>query len=247
LIKKNITQSCFSFIELIVVFAILAILASLLQPSLKKIIDQSNVLKCSNNYKFLHLNFIQYLEDHTKYPNALTNEAWSDRGSITWDDFLGMDYDGRNISKATAKSYSVTYDNGGSKTLLDFYRCPSDERTHPVRAIRSYTMNVNRYWRSDRQGVSNFYDNGKRWTASVHEVPAPSRTFLLAERFSTFLGTVGSGVSATYWQTPTPPHLGFHNYLFADGHTERFTFEETYDPALPAHIAGKYWTRDPND
>lgn len=244
---SKIKSSTFSLIEVLVVFAVIGVLLSLLQPSLKKVIEQANLITCSNNYRFIFMNTDSYTHDNMFYPNALTNLAWTNRGKITWDDLLGMEYDGRNISLASAESWTITYTNDGARTIQNQYHCPSDTRVQSNRAIRSYGLNTNRYSNSIRQGFSNFYDYGTRWSAHISEVPAPAKTFLFAERFVGFLGNLSAGVPYPNWQNTAPPHIDQFNYLFADGHSERFYLEDTFNPNIPAHHAGKYWTRDPND
>lgn len=242
-------KQTFSLIELLVVLAMMAVLVSLISPSLKKTQETVDLIACSNNNRQIFLAMSTYLNDYQRYTNAMANKDWSDRGGITWDDALGMGYDGRNLSLQVANKYNIKYGEAGEDQYLKQYVCPNDrvERTDLTRPPRSYGLNIYQY-QGNREGFSNAWDLGERWTAGSHEVPAPGETILISEKQLGYIGGIGgAGIANPNWQISPEPHREEFNYLFADGHSEKFHKEDTRDPLKNYWNAGKIWTRNPSD
>ena len=59
----------FSLIEMLVVFAMMFILTSLLQPSMRRVIESANSIQCLSNYRIIASSIFLYVEDHMKFPN----------------------------------------------------------------------------------------------------------------------------------------------------------------------------------
>ena len=246
----------FTLVELIVVIAILAILASLLTPSLRKTLEMTNLISCSNNYKKLYITFELYINDHQFYPYAISSFQGGTHGAITWDDYLGAGYDDRNLNlrdRAIKNEWSpVDKSNYGSKDMVQQYACPSDsERDETQYYKRSYSMNVNQYWWSN-QGYSNYWAvnnrSKPRWSASVDDIDNPAQTILLTERQKGYLGSPGHAGTATPSNLiEEAMHFSENNFLFGDGHSEKLFANETWDETRPVTVAGKYWTRQSND
>jgi len=241
-LKKSTTTN-FTLIELFVVIAVIAVLASIIQPVLKQSMESARTVLCSNNFKQLHLAFTHYTSDFERYPYNLGNIDGSGRGGITWDDFLGMGYDGRSLTPRLAKKYGLARVDAGPEVYQKLYQCPQalivKERAPSWRAYRTYAINVT----SNKRGFSNHSSPEPKWSASVSEVPDPKGTILLAEMISGFLGAQGSSGDSNgryQRQQKTPFHQGEHNYLFADGHSERMFLSDTTQKR-------NHWTRNPDD
>jgi len=244
----------FTLIELIVSISILAVLASLLQPAFLKSIENANYVRCSHNYKRIHISFELYINDHERYPYSFTNRHFSDIGGLTWDDQLGLGYDGRQLDYNYALRWNnLKTDPGMNDSLSEQYICPNDTEVRGTsnNVIRSYALNVNQQSRN-MGGFANTWDRVARTSVSPNDVPAPSKTFLLAEFLK---GNLGSGGGASIGNTRyqyqvqnyTPIHQGDYNYLFSDGHTEKLYKDDTVNLNKSPYVAGSFWTRDPED
>lgn len=94
-ILGRVKSFSFSLIELLVVIAILAVLSSLLSPSLRKMMDQSISLQCKNNLMHTGGAVFLFSEDHDGWG------LWAERlTSDTWDSFGFFDKVPRRWSDA---------------------------------------------------------------------------------------------------------------------------------------------------
>lgn len=238
----------FSLIELIVVFAIIAVMVSLLQPSLNSILSSSRTLSCKKNLSQIAVSMSLYTGDHYNYPLSIfkTNPRFT-FGS--WDDLLGQGYDGRNLTDGEVGSPQAESPN-------NMYVCDQQNSTDPETNgfIRSYALNCNQnsfnmggfatYW--------GYSDNPQ--SVTVDEVPAPSTSILLLELKGKLgsgynnAGSFGSGSQdGSFKSIPERYHEAQFNYLFADNHVELLLSAETWDPSKGTWVYGKYWTRNPED
>jgi len=161
---------------------------------------------------------------------------------------LGMGYDGRGLTYKNAKIFNLPSEKAGNKDALKQYACPSDtiDMSYSIRARRSYAYNIYQY-SGNKEGFSNAWDSGERWSASIFEVPDPSGTLILGERTSGIGGMGSAGIANPNWHATAPQHKGEYNYLFADGHAEKFDKEDTKDPNKGNWNAGRMWTRKAGD
>ena len=123
-------RKSFTLIELLVVIAIIAILASLLLPSLNRARESAKRISCSNNLKQLGLVFLSYAGDNQEYlPPAII--AYNGVNTV-WGTILA---DGLYINAA------ATGNDPKSKMLL----CPSSTVTNNNKTIYTqghYGMNA---------------------------------------------------------------------------------------------------------
>ena len=116
----------FSLIELLVVIAIIAILSSLLLPSLGDARDKAKMSVCKSNMKQIKMAIMMYAEDNDgRYPYSRT----ANPRHYSWDDLI-YGYDGRNGATKSELDYPVLFASAGHSS--GSYECPSDdvERTH---------------------------------------------------------------------------------------------------------------------
>ena len=124
----------FSLVELLVVVGIIAVLISLILPSLSKIREESKRVACLNNLRQLGAAFTLYLQaNDDRYPRPGTGEAedW-----VAWPP-------GRRPSQGVIYRYTGLNGDGEAPKL---YTCPSDDpATHaqPSHYPYSYSANFN--------------------------------------------------------------------------------------------------------
>lgn len=97
----------FTLIELLIVIAIIAILASILLPALQKAREKSYEIACSNNMKQIGMAALMYANDNNAYLTAPnTGDGW---GNICIGSFFGPLYGYFGYEKQTQFKYQELY------------------------------------------------------------------------------------------------------------------------------------------
>ena len=212
----------FTLIEILVVCSVIGILASMVLPALRDARDSAKAAICLGNERQIGVAITIYLEDSDGY--FPTTEI----PDISWDDRLGMGYDGRKLTNDQLMSSTPGY--------YSLYHCPADQIpvNNSNRARRTYSIN---------HGSNNDNNNKRRGVAGdgdslrIGEVGDPSNGIMIfeyqfdnnqigagarAERYADHLKNTMDEASA--WQH------GFWkmNYLMVDGSARSETFEGTF-------------------
>ena len=143
-------KSCaFTLIELLIVVAIIAIIASLLLPALSRAKSKAQAIVCLNNLKQLQLGWIMYVEENRDwlvpnnppnyYPNGKLGPTWA------WGDMQYGSPDGTDVDNIIGECEGSL---GPYVKNPRIFKCPSDRpqttladgKSYP--RVRSYSMNI---------------------------------------------------------------------------------------------------------
>jgi len=78
-----VRKKAFTLIELLVVISIIALLLSILMPSLQKVKKQAQKIVCGSNERQVAIAFGQYVVDHEQYPPRVGEGLWP-WGGMFW-------------------------------------------------------------------------------------------------------------------------------------------------------------------
>ena len=235
----------FTLIELLVVISVIALLLSILLPSLSRVKEHARVTVCMSNIRQLGVVFQFYLLDDEKRRFPFNNDNYlAEYGD------LAMAYGGGEQTVFGIAMLPKPEERLFYPYLKDFdvYRCPSDKGMElpiaggylkPSSFIANGTSYRYNYYPlgnipvpgvADRFGIANKTEN---W------VPSPSRYILLHEPPAL---RWGYGDRYFIWHfakgntTVADPSIGnnrfISNILFVDGHVDRHDFTEVLqDPS----------------
>ena len=228
--------SGFTLIELLVVIAIVAILASLLLPTLGRSKQKAQGIQCMNHHRQLALAWRMYAEENRdRIPYASAHESDASKDSAVW--ILGrMDFDPNNrfnwdVEVGIKKSPLWPY-----CTSVGIWKCPSDTSVVKLGAVtrprvRSMTMSV---WMGGYGGLAP-RDLGPEWrvfmsTADLVD-PGPTKTWLFLDQredsinwgnfFTDMKGFPNQPAQRRFaFDYPASYHARAGGLSFADGHAE---------------------------
>jgi prepilin-type processing-associated H-X9-DG protein len=240
-------------VELLVVIAIIAILASLLLPSLAATRNTARAAFCANNLKQLSTAAILYADDsNDRYPYNLgykqihqwisENKIWNWTTPImSWED----EPDNTN---------RVLLTTGGigpyTARTAEIYRCPSDQVVSAIQAnlgwqhrVRSTSMNAMIGNAGEfSQGGSNLNNPDYVQFFKTTQVPNPANIFVFIEEHPDSIndGYFLNRIYSQKWNDlPASYHSGGANLTFADGHLEIHKWlDPTTKPAARPTAAG---------
>jgi len=236
-------------VELLVVVAIIALLVSILLPTLGKAKEQARIVICLTNLKGLSTAFAYYgTENDGWYPKGA---PWGN-GNDTWETILQPYYQNYGLVHCSGDKAVRNWEQGWSTSLIP------EENRYP----RSYAINgkVSSLGASETGEANNCYDNPDfPWPGYVHnenEIPVLSETILVGEQWTSrysvnydyFPGTYSVWWGYGIFQDTAPcDHAATDdvhrnndaaNYLFCDGHA---LLLPATDPNLTNESEYYYW------
>jgi prepilin-type N-terminal cleavage/methylation domain-containing protein/prepilin-type processing-associated H-X9-DG protein len=252
----------FTLIELLVVIAIIAILASILLPSLSKAKQKATGARCQGNNRQLLLGWTMYADDFSG--KLMLSRGYFD-GSRSYDLYAGgfwpmptpdvtpgikKDLAMQRITEAFKRGPLWRYCNA-----IETYQCPGDLRPRPNTVKDGWGYGS--YSKADGM-------NGAMWTENdqvkpigmITSIPDPVKAMVFIEEADSRFynqGTWAINATTRGWVDPVAV---FHNnastFAFADGHVEghKWLEKNTLQAAIAAQ-QGKgtpfFWAKAPND
>jgi general secretion pathway protein G len=199
-------KSGFTLIEMLVVIAIIALLVSILVPTIGSTLRSAKTKACASNLRQIGTGFLLYAnENEGKLPYQQKNSGttWHIEIAPFLEDYSNGDY--YNLSQQNSEPPGV-------------YNCPlTDNKIRPGN-YADYGMNylINDHGTNGNQTVPQ---------RSVFSVPTPTQTMLLAD--SVNCGRRLSPYSANGSMDPRHPGDSM-NILFIDGHVDNRTIAEMH-------------------
>ena len=214
----------FTMIELLIVVSVIMILITLLLPALNKAREKGFRISCSGNLKSLGTFFQFYMDDWQHLPAGYYMTPNSKQ--ISWDDLLGLLYDGRKLTKAQAEQsrFYLTSD------AAPLYRCPAYPSwkvinlTSEESVARSYSMNASGGESKVKDGTGGITYNSL--FLKISQLKYASSVILLGEFPMLRDNRLGNGSNSMRdgygyqldFSRVFPVHQPEMNYLYCDGH-----------------------------
>ena len=220
-------RNAFTLVELLVVIGIIALLISILLPSLNQAREQAKATQCLSNVRQLGLAFLMYVNENKGYfpsRNASRSQGHRPGDWIYWQEVLPP---GETINESNV----VRYMSGGAKRVsIESLRCPSDNvdarlyenNANPYKF--SYTVNVFVINNSATASTSSPFDR----TLNISKVKNSNRKILAVEEDERGIND-GSWVGRSTYNltTPIPGDVATDNDFLAIRHERRKFYPDT--------------------
>jgi prepilin-type N-terminal cleavage/methylation domain-containing protein/prepilin-type processing-associated H-X9-DG protein len=248
----------FTLVELLVVIAVVAVLASLLLPVLAKAKSHARRVLCGNNQRQLWLTWTLYADDYNDgvAPNGhgVPGQAGTPRFWVAGDSHFYLPCF-TNTQFLVDPQYAAF---ASYLTTPAVYKCPEDRAllSRPDTAasclqIRSYALNAYVGWASEPAELVSHYQIFRR--QSDFGSVSPSQYFVFQEVhpdsvcLPAFMVYMPGGTVDGFYHYPSSLHQGKGVLTFADGHVESHAWQDprTRKPVGQGILA--HWDHSPRN
>jgi prepilin-type N-terminal cleavage/methylation domain-containing protein len=212
------SKRAFTLIELLVVIAIIAILMSILMPTLRLAKDQANGIICTGNMRSLTLAWLLYKDDHDGklvggYPSrdpVATSDAWVKPPTGSNPDPIEQQKQGIRDGRLFPYAKKV-----------ELYRCPGDRRKRQPGQLAYGSYSV----AGGLNGEEKEWTNGTEHITLYSEIQIAATKFVFVEECDPRHWNMGSWVVGHGGNNWIDPLAIWHNKRsclgWSDGHSDK--------------------------
>jgi len=237
----------FTLIELLVVVAIIALLVSILLPSLGRAKDLVQTIVCANRHKATFAGFVYYGSDFNSVYMApwdrrnpwpgLTGDLWQMQYPYTMVHYVrgGGLPGGETVWMAGDPNGPWYSEDGRHGYPPEYCSSPEESKKMQCSVMPARGPAANPVW-YNVTSLSYFIMGGERtggaWRYDANCYPKPD---VMTHQATTGLMMCLSGILTegrpnawcTFEGYPSDPHLGKSNYVFCDGHVDTLSVSQT--------------------
>ena len=247
--KSRLGNAAFTLVELLVVIAVIAILASLLLPALSEARQRATGVQCLSNSRQLALGWMLYADDFGgRLPynvgGAGTGRGVGARHPLNWaNGILDWELTPDNTNSAMLKTGGIGPYVAGNVSV---YRCPADRVLSSLQQEAGWSSRVRTYSMNAMMGNagaasaagSNVNNPGYVQFFKIHQVPAPVNYFVFVEEHPDSVNDgyfLNRGDEREWVDLPASFHNDSASFAFADGHAEihKWVESSTLQPSRP--------------
>ena len=212
--QKNTKLLGFTLLELIVVISITAILASLLIPVGKSMIETSQTGKCASNQRQIVLGMLRWIQDNEGYLPTYTTSVGG-AGGWLWYARLSRDTNGTPPANLPYAGHNPLLPGETADTI---WICPANNPFKLQGSTKDCSYGI------PNNVFANQPSSPSQVTNKLINLPKPSRTAAIVD--CSLTASTAYKISAD--NDIAKPHKGGCNIAFFDGHVEFFKTPPAY-------------------